>query len=72
MLTRRVDQALRAPTLGSAYAEFAEEQKGSIETGKLADFMVLDRDPRKVDPKTIKDIAVLRTVIGGETVLVKR
>jgi predicted amidohydrolase YtcJ len=66
-----VDQALRAFTLGSAYAEFAEEQKGSIETGKLADFVVLDRDPRKVDPKTIKDIAVLRTVIGGETVFEK-
>jgi predicted amidohydrolase YtcJ len=63
-----VDQALRAFTLGSAYAEFAEKQKGSIEKGKLADFVVLDADPRKVDPKAIKDVAVLRTVIGGETV----
>jgi predicted amidohydrolase YtcJ len=67
-----VDQALRAFTLGSAYAEFSEEHKGSIEPGKLADFVVLDRDPRKVDPKAIKDIAVLRTVIGGETVFEKR
>jgi predicted amidohydrolase YtcJ len=67
-----VDQALRAFTLGSAYAEFAEEKKGSIEAGKLADFVVLDRDPRKVDPKAIKDIAVLRTVVGGETVFEKR
>jgi predicted amidohydrolase YtcJ len=67
-----VEQALRAFTLGSAYAEFAEERKGSIETGKLADFVVLDRDPHKVDPKAIKDIAVLRTVIGGETVFEKR
>jgi predicted amidohydrolase YtcJ len=67
-----VDQALQALTLGSAYAEFAEEHKGSIETGKLADFVVLDRDPRKVDPKEIKDIAVLQTVIGGETVFEKR
>jgi predicted amidohydrolase YtcJ len=55
-------------TLGSAYAEFGEEQKGSIEAGKLADFVVLDRDPQKVDAKAIKDIVVLRTVIGGETV----
>lgn len=67
-----VDQALRAFTMGSAYAEFAEEQKGSIEVGKLADFVVLDGDPRKVDPKTIKDISVLRTVIGGESVFEKR
>jgi predicted amidohydrolase YtcJ len=67
-----VDQALRAFTLGSAYAEFAEDHKGSIEAGKLADFVVLDRDPRKVDAKAIKDIAVLRTVIGGETVFEKR
>jgi predicted amidohydrolase YtcJ len=67
-----VEQALRAFTLGSAFAEFAEEHKGSIEAGKLADFVVLDRDPRKVDPKTIKDITVLRTVIGGETVFENR
>jgi predicted amidohydrolase YtcJ len=67
-----VNQAIRAFTLGSAYAEFAEERKGSIEPGKLADFVVLDRDPRKVDPQAIKDIAVLRTVIGGETVFEKR
>ena len=67
-----VDQALRAFTLGSANAEFAEEHKGSIEAGKLADFVVLDRNPHKVDSKAIKDIAVLRTVIGGETVFEKR
>jgi predicted amidohydrolase YtcJ len=67
-----VEQALRAFTLGSAYAEFAEDHKGSIEAGKLADFVVLDRDPRKVGAKAIKDIAVLRTVIGGETVFEKR
>jgi predicted amidohydrolase YtcJ len=67
-----VEQALRAFTLGSAYAEFAEQHKGSIEAGKLADFVVLDRDPRAVDPKAIKDISVLRTVIGGKTVFEKR
>jgi predicted amidohydrolase YtcJ len=67
-----VEQALRSFTLGSAYAEFAEEHKGSIEVGKLADFVVLDGDPHRVDPKAIKDIAVLRTVVGGETVFEKR
>jgi predicted amidohydrolase YtcJ len=66
-----VEQALRAFTLGSAYAEFAEDMKGSIEPGKLADFVVLDRDPRSVDPPAIKSIAVLRTVIGGQTVFEK-
>jgi predicted amidohydrolase YtcJ len=67
-----VEQALRAFTLGSAYAAFAEEHQGSIEVGKLADFVVLDRDPLKVDAKAIKDITVLRTFIGGETVFEKR
>jgi predicted amidohydrolase YtcJ len=67
-----VDQALRAFTIGSAYAESAEEQKGSIAAGKLADFVILDRDPRKVDPKALKDIAVLQTVVGGETVFENR
>ncbi len=67
-----VDQALRAFTMGSAYAEFAEGHKGSIAPGKLADFVVLDQDPYRVDPKALKDIAVLRTVIGGETVFEKR
>jgi predicted amidohydrolase YtcJ len=67
-----VDQALRAFTRGSAYAEFAEAHQGSIEAGKLADFVVLDRNPRQVDSKTIKDIAVVQTVIGGETVFAKR
>jgi predicted amidohydrolase YtcJ len=67
-----VEQALHAFTLGSAYAEFAEQAKGSIEVGKLADFVILDRDPRKVDTKAIKEIAVLRTVAGGETVFEKR
>jgi predicted amidohydrolase YtcJ len=67
-----VEQSLRAFTLGSAYAEFAEKQKGSIEAGKLADFVVLDGDPHKVKANAIKDIAVLRTVIGGETVFERR
>jgi predicted amidohydrolase YtcJ len=67
-----VEQALRAFTLGSAYAEFAEQSKGSIAAGKLADFVVLDRDPRKADPRALKDIAVLRTVVGGQTVFENR
>jgi hypothetical protein len=67
-----VEQALEAFTLGSAYAEFAEKSKGSIEVGKLADFVVLGADPAKVNAKSIKDTEVLRTVIGGVTVFEKK
>jgi hypothetical protein len=58
-------EALRAYTLGSAHAEFAESQKGSIEEGKLADLVVLAEDPTRVEPKGIKDIRVELTVMDG-------
>ena len=63
-----VDEALRVWTLGGAYATFEENIKGSITPGKLADFVVLERDPRKVPPDTIKDIVLEATYIGGEQV----
>ena len=63
-----VEEALRLYTLNGAYASFEEDSKGSIETGKLADLVVLGSDPNKVDPLGIKDIAVERTIVGGETV----
>jgi hypothetical protein len=62
------EEALRVWTLGGAYAEFAEHRKGSIEPGKLADFVVLAADPTSVQPATIKDIAVEKTLIGGKLV----
>ena len=61
-----VEQAIRVWTLGSAYASFEEDIKGSIEAGKLADFVILSDDPTKVPPDTIKDIQVEKTIIGGE------
>lgn len=63
-----VDQALRVCTMNGAYASFEENEKGSITAGKLADFVMLADDPHDVDPDAIKEIAVLRTVVGGETV----
>ena len=62
-----VDQALKICTMHGAYASFEESLKGSISTGKLADFVVLGADPHDVDPDGIKEIAVVRTVVGGET-----
>ena len=60
------EEAIRIWTMGSAYASFEEDIKGSIEVGKLADFVILSADPTKVDPFTIKDIKVEKTIIGGK------
>lgn len=61
-------EALRAYTLGSAVASFAEDRKGSITAGKLADLAVLDRDICAVDPEGIAETRVLATYVGGEAV----
>ena len=61
-------QAITAYTTGSAYAQFAEKDKGTLATGMLADFVVLDRDITKVPPAAILKTKVLRTVVGGKTV----
>lgn len=57
--------ALRAVTIGSAYLLNCDEEYGSIEVGKFADFTVLSADPCDVDPMEIKDIQVIATVLGG-------
>jgi predicted amidohydrolase YtcJ len=61
-------QALRAWTLGSAYAAFEETKKGSIQVGKLADFVVLGANPLTTKPDSIKDISILKTYVGGKVV----
>lgn len=63
-----IQQAIAAYTTGSAYAEFAEKEKGVLQPGMLADFIVLDRDITKVAPAEILKTKVLRTVVGGKTV----
>lgn len=62
-----VAEAIRVNTLHGAYAAHEEGVKGSISVGKLADFVVLADDPLTISPDRIKDIAIVRTVVGGET-----
>jgi predicted amidohydrolase YtcJ len=63
-----VAQVLTAITANAAYELHAEAQVGTLEPGKFADFIVLDRDPFKIPPAEIADIKVRRTVVGGRTV----
>ena len=63
-----VDEALRVNTLNGAYASREEAIKGSITPGKLADFVVLSEDLHTVDKEKIKDVQIVRTVVGGSTV----
>ena len=63
-----IDEALAIATINGAYASSEEQLKGSITAGKLADFVVLEKDPHDVDPDQIMNIKVNRTVVGGKTV----
>lgn len=62
------EEALRSYTIWPAFASFEETKKGTLEKGKWADFIVLDRDYMACPEEEIKDIKVLKTVIAGETV----
>src|SRR5437763_268184 len=63
-----VTQAIEAYTMGSAYAEFQEKEKGSITPGKLADFVILSDDIFKIPPAAIKNVKVEATYLGGKLV----
>ncbi len=61
-------EALRLYTYNGAYVGFEEKEKGTLETGKLADFIVVDRDVLTVPTDELKDVHVLRTYVGGEPI----
>ncbi len=60
-----VEQALKAYTTTAAYASFEEKRKGTLEPGKLADFVILSEDITKIDPVKIKNVQILKTYLGG-------
>ena len=66
-----VEEALRAYTISAAYASFEENIKGSLEPGKLADFVVLEQDITTIAAPEIGNVSVLMTVVGGKAVYTK-
>jgi hypothetical protein len=62
------EEAIRLYTINGAYHTFEENIKGSIEPGKLADMIVIDRDILTCPLDDIRDTKVLRTILGGKTV----
>jgi predicted amidohydrolase YtcJ len=63
-----IDEAVRAYTAGSAYAEFSEREKGTLEPGKLADVTVLSQDIFHIDPEEIPQTKVMYTIVGGKEI----
>jgi hypothetical protein len=63
-----LDEAIKVNSWNGAYNSCEENDKGSITTGKLADFVVLAEDLHAVDPSKIKDVKIVKTVVGGRTV----
>lgn len=61
-------QALSGFTRDAAYAGFAEDRIGSLEPGKWADFIIVDRDPTAVNPQALASTKVLETWVAGEKV----
>jgi predicted amidohydrolase YtcJ len=63
-----VPESVEAYTMGSAYAEFQDKEKGSITPGKLADMVLLSDDIFSIDPAKIREVKVLKTIVGGRLV----
>jgi predicted amidohydrolase YtcJ len=64
----KLAEAIEAYTMGSAFAEFQESQKGSLTPGKLADMVIVSDDLFAIDPKHIRDVQVDTTIVGGRVV----
>jgi predicted amidohydrolase YtcJ len=64
----KLPEAIEAYTMGSAYAEFQDNMKGSLTLGKLADIVILSDDLFAIDPKNIRDVHVDTTIVGGRVV----
>jgi predicted amidohydrolase YtcJ len=64
----KLAEAIEAYTMGSAFAEFQESQKGSLTPGKLADIVIVSDDLFAIDPKHIRDVQVDATIVGGRVV----
>ncbi|KKM39480.1 hypothetical protein LCGC14_1564690 [marine sediment metagenome] len=67
-----MEEALKTYTINAAYGAFENNIKGSIELGKLADFVILDKNPLNVHSDKIKDIQILETIIRGKSVYKKK
>ncbi|MBV9217168.1 MAG: amidohydrolase [Acidobacteria bacterium] len=67
-----VDEAVYCYTVGSAYAEFQEKEKGTLEVGKIADMIILSDDIFKIDPVKIQNVTVLTTIVDGRVVFEKK
>jgi predicted amidohydrolase YtcJ len=63
-----LEQTIYGYTMGSAYAQFSENEKGSLTPGKLADIVVLDHDLFAIPVTGIKDVHVTETIVGGKVV----
>jgi predicted amidohydrolase YtcJ len=63
-----IQEAIEAYTMGSAFAEFQDREKGSITPGKLADVVLLSDDILTIEPAKIRDVKVLKTIVGGKLV----
>jgi predicted amidohydrolase YtcJ len=67
-----VEQALHAYTTVGAFASFDEDNRGMLKPGMLADFVLIDRDLTAVEPDTLRDARILRTVVGGKVVFASK
>ncbi len=67
-----VEDALTAYTRTAAYASFDEDIKGQLKPGLLADFIILDKNLLEIAPENIRNVRVMRTVVGGETIFQRR